>query len=742
MRRRGIAWLVALLLTCAALPIAAQGEGTTIRLLEIYGNDMLFQQGKPVRLAGTAPGGAALRAALLEGETQLMQTDGTADAQGRFELTLPAQPASFTEYSIVLSSGGQTVVVLERVVFGELWLAGGQSNMDWQYSITPEGYAARRAGTLPDQPYVRMLHTPTFPEYQGDENKLPLLPQEDIHGARWLRGDTKDAYDFSAVAWYFACELQQALGVPVGVIGASLGGSSIYTWLAREEIEAHVKADVEALWRYLPAEGWETHSDPNHFQDMTVNYNKRIYPLRYFSPAGVIWYQGETELIGYLNRGVPWDGGNAYKRALTLLQESWGALFGEPKIPLVCANLAGFAYDAKRRPEQPGLFNAMLGELDAANENLATVAIYDVPLNWDASGEIDPSLGNPGAIHPYQKRPIGEKMALAGLGLRYGADYATPVLQKAEAKDGAVLLTFAQAGQGLSAKGGVPLRGFTIAGADGYYHEASAEIVAPNQLRVWNTDITQPISAAYAIGHYGCNANLIGVFADGSTLAAAPFVAAQVPGAVYPRDLDWRSCDFAQTWQKIAEPLFAPAFSTTGRGAQVGFLAEGGTAGGYVRLERAKGGSLYFGLTPEGAQGDYSREKSVSFFIRNPGDASVKLTGLRFYTSDMTWYSPAARTEIPANSGWQRVTLDLEQLYLYGKAFAPLLPGDGVLLENTTRLELRFEAAVGKDCVVEVDEFSFAPRQAEDRFAYDVGQIFLGLLHPLRTIWALFMTLV
>ena len=740
---RKIESVLAILLLCASLPIAAYGEAPDIRLLGIYGDDMLFQQGKPVRLAGFAPEGKPLRAVLCQGAALLGQADGTANAQGMFELTLPTQPASYKEYSIAVTSGGLPVATLERVVFGELWVAGGQSNMDWQYAMTPEGFAGNKAGTIPDKPYIRMLSTPGFPEYLGDSQRLPLLPQEDIPGAAWLRGDTMSAYWFSAVAWHFACELQAALDVPVGVLGASLAGSSIYTWLSREEIDSHpeVKADVTALWRYLPAAGWETHKAPNHFQDMTVNYNKRIYALRHFSPAGLIWYQGETELINYIGSGVPWDSGNAYKRALTLLQESWAALFGAPALPLVCANLAGYAYDPKR-PEQPGLFNAMLGELDTANPNLATVAVYDIPLNWDIAKEIDASLPYAGSIHPYIKWPIGEKMALAARGLRYGADVGTPALKTAEVLNGSVLLTFRQPGEGLFAKNGPRLRGFTIAGADGYYHEANAEILAPNQVRVWNGDIPAPVSAAYAVGHYGSQANLFASFAGGGEMAAVPFVTAQLDGAAYLRDVDWRSCDFAQAWQFKSDPLLVPSFTALDRGAKVKFFTDGGADGGYARLERDRGGALNFGLSPEGAQGDYSREKSLSFYVRNPGSQPVKLTGMRFYTSNFTWYSPAVCVELPAGSGWQPVTLELGKLYLYGKAFVPFLPGSGMLLKNVTRVELRFNAAPGKACAVELDEFRFVPMQEQERFAYGAEQIFLALLHPLRTFWALFMALV
>jgi len=321
----------------------------------------------------------------------------------------------------------------------------------------------------------------------------------------------------------------------------------------------------------------------------------------------------------------------------------------------------------------------------------------------------------------------------------YGEAFATPVLQSAQVTDGAVLLTFKQVGEGLYSKDSARLRGFTLAGADGYYHEARAEIVGTNRVRVWHEGIPEPAGAAYAIGHFSGNANLFAAF-GGGTLAAAPLVTTLLPGAVYLADTDWRGCDFAQIWKRQWNPVLVPSFRAIGRGAKVSFIADG-VVGGAVRLERDAGGIGCFGLAPENSRGDYSREKSVSFYIRNPGSQPLKLSAVRFYTNDVTWYSPAVCVEIPAGSDWQQVTLNLNKLYLYGKAFTPLLPGNSMLLKDVKRIELRFDASLGKACAVDVDEFEFMPQQAEDRFGYDLGQIFLALLHPLRTVLALIMTL-
>ncbi|MCL2512403.1 MAG: hypothetical protein FWF08_00760, partial [Oscillospiraceae bacterium] len=120
----------------------------------------------------------------------------------------------------------------------------------------------------------------------------------------------------------------------------------------------------------------------------------------------------------------------------------------------------------------------------------------------------------------------------------------------------------------------------------------------------------------------------------------------------------------------------------------------------------------------------------------------VKLTGIRFYTSNIAWYSPYINVSIQEGSGWTEITADLNNLYLYGKMFSMFLPGGSSLLKNVSRIEFCFEADTGKDCVVDIDEFSFEQYQTENRFGYTFEQMFLALLHPFRSIWALIMALV
>ena len=110
-----------------------------------------------IHLAGFAPQGTALHAELYLGNALLAQADTLSGADGMFTIELPGQPGSYDEYRILVSSASQPVAALERVVFGELWLAGGQSNMAWQYAIAPEGIAEIKAGYVPERPWIRML---------------------------------------------------------------------------------------------------------------------------------------------------------------------------------------------------------------------------------------------------------------------------------------------------------------------------------------------------------------------------------------------------------------------------------------------------------------------------------------------------------------------------------------------------------------------------------------------------------
>ena len=708
--------------------VSGSAAASGARLLEIYGNHMLFARNKPIRLAGYAPADTEIKAALTLGDGVLRQGAATASADGTFELAMDGVEGGYTKHEIRLYAGGELFAELTDVVFGELWLASGQSNMEYSLALTYEGFELSKTGGADE--YIRALAVPSYPEYNGSGDNLPYEAQNDIKGASWCAGtETAKILNISAVAYFFACELRRELDVPVGILNASLGGSSIYTWLSRGDIEgdAALKNYLVSAGRYISAQQWDS-AEPNPYANMTANYNKKIHPLRRFAPAGLIWYQGESDI------SAPHG---AYTDAMNLMQASYSKLFGheENPMPFVFTQIASFNYgNSLESMNLVGDFNIQLAEIQAqAPASRAMTTMYDVPLDWDTK-LIDKSLPDVGAIHPMIKKPVGEKMAFAALGLVYGrrASYSAPAMADFYTEGNSVFVRFDNTGDSLAVKPingeGTPLYGFSVAGADGVYLEAEAEITAPDTVRIWNDSVKSPASAAYAYSQVNNYSNLFATENGAFTLGASAFITARLPGAKYTQDKYWTTCDFDSVWRETDKPDFFEAFRAGSLNTRVSVTNEEKAAGtGALKVDYtacANAGRFSFGPALRenlfklenfpAVNTDYSLYGTMSFQIKNDSGRVVRLDETRFFTSPVSWYSPLVKgtesvaAEIPPDGQWHTVTLDLKKLCLYGDE-ARFMANGGALKE-VTGIELMFTdpgSKPGDTGTVFVDDFRF-----------------------------------
>jgi len=757
--------LLAVLLACTLLAgaaaVSSSAQSPEASLLNIYGNNMLFSRDKPVRLAGTAtPGTEIMMQIILGGDAIVRSGNATALPDGSFEVETAGIEGGYANYEIKLYANGTPFASLSGVVFGELWLASGQSNMQYGLYQTYEGFELSKTGGTDE--YLRVLDVPVFPEYNGSGDNLPFETLNDIKGATWYKGtDTWRLMSVSAVAYFFACELRKELDMPVGILNASLGGSSIYTWLSRDAIDSTpaVKDYLAATGRYITQDQWGsvTHSA---FVDMTANYNKKIEPLGRFEPDGLIWYQGES------NIGEPHG---AYTDAMNLMQQSYSALFGYEgsQMPFVFTQLASFSYgndlDAYNLV---GNFNIQLGEIQALNPTArAMTTIYDVPLEWDTK-KIDKDMGAVGAIHPMIKKPVGEKMAFAALGLVYGMrdSYTAPRAVESRIEAGSIYVRFDSVGDGLTATpvNGVeaPLYGFAVAGENGIYVEADAEITAPDTVRVWSGLVPNPVSATYAYSQVNNYSNLFATENGEPTLGACAFITQRLEGARYTQDKYWTTCDFADIWRETGEPYFARAFKADSLNASVAITETDVYSGsGALRVDyKAFGEHTRFAFGPAltynksyliptafpAINRDYSVNDTVRFRVKNLSGRPLSLKEMRFYTSAVSWYSPCVSgtdspaADIPADGQWHAITLDLTKLCLYGDA--KRFKANGEVLDNVFDIRLVFgdETAVkGDSGAVLVDDFRFSAGDAEET-NYDLNNLaaafalIIGMLRSLR----------
>lgn len=703
--KKALSIFLAFLLAIGSVSIA-YAENSSAKLYGTYGNDMLFQQNKDAVFAGAATSGAEITAELYNAAGELVASGKSVASDGTFTVSFLAPAGGYDEYNVILKENGTVFAQLENVVFGELWVASGQSNMQYPLSQAKGGAEMFVNGEKLSK-WLRVLLVPPYVNNKVEDTYAD--PQQDIAGAKWVTGENGEVYSMSAVAYYFAAQMQAELDMPVGVLNASLGGSSIESWLSREAIDGDetVKNNLVSRKRYIERNDW-SESGQNIYADMTANYNHKIEALGYFRPAGLIWYQGESDLM---SRNTEAE----YEAMYDLMQRSYSELFGYENelMPFVCTQLASYLYS------DDGLilldWNINYCKIQAARpESRAVVTIYDVPLTY---------LIEAGPIHPECKQEIGERMAYAAKGLAYGMgnSYTAATVEKAEIRDGAVYVTFKNTGDGLACSDDA-LYGFAVCGADGVYAQANAEIVAADTVRVWSEDVKNPVSASYAYCVSNMRSNLYST-ADGAlVMPVCQFVTDKSVGTHYWFDRQWTDCGDEYTWHVMKKAELNKNYASwTAKGAEIAF------AEGVMNVS----GNGDFTLSPvlnyekdekfNDADNDYSDYGTMKMRIRNNGEKAVDLSGVKIYKNSLIWYSPAVNgtkgveASIPADGQWYVIEFDLNRLYLFGNEGGAGRPCGR--LDKVS--EIRFEFANDSDAEISVDSVRFAPDTSDGKAKFD-----------------------
>ncbi|MBQ8026552.1 MAG: hypothetical protein IJ261_00380, partial [Clostridia bacterium] len=280
-----------------------------------------------------------------------------------------------------------------------------------------------------------------------------------------------------------------------GILNSSLGGSSIASWLSREAIEsdsllknAYIENGV-----YIERSDWDE-NNTNIYADMTANYNLRTHAYRNFRPSGMIWYQGETDLI------YGWSH-DTYAYSFDAMQQMYTDMFGfeDGFFPIIYTQIAAYHYPPNDYvlPE----WNINYTEIqNTLPDSRAMITLSDLPLTYI------PELG---VIHPQTKEPVGQRIAWAAQAMVYGKGntHTAATLKASEVKDGSIYATFKNVGDGLTTNSKI-LQGFAICGDNGIYVQAQAEIVSNDTVRIWSDEVSEPISATYAYDVSNMAANL------------------------------------------------------------------------------------------------------------------------------------------------------------------------------------------------------------------------------------------
>ena len=461
-------------------PLATQAE---VKLPSIFSDHMVIQRDQAVPVWGWADPGESVSVTFGEHKATTK-----ANPSGRWQVDLPAMPANTTGTDLTIR--GQNTHKFEDVLVGEVWLCSGQSNMEW--TVNRSGNAKEEIAKAND-PRIRHIKIKHHPAKE---------PQTDVPSPGWQVASPETVGSFSAVGYYFARHLIENLDVPVGLIGSNWGGTRIEPWTAPSGFAAvpalsdiHDKIDrFPSMKKKKKAKDSDEMIEVVNHQSPLALYNGMIHPLVPYAICGAIWYQGES------NNGE----GMLYHEKMKALIHGWRKVWNKPEMPFYYVQLAPYQYGGNRNEKLPGIWQAQLKTLDIPHTGMAVIT----------------DIGNPKNIHPKNKQDVGKRLALWALAKTYSQDdliYSGPLFRQHHITDGKIRVEFDMTGQGLKSRDGKPLTHFEIAGADGTFHPATANIKG-DHLILHSEAVKNPKHVRFAWDQVA-NPNLV----NSADLPASPF---------------------------------------------------------------------------------------------------------------------------------------------------------------------------------------------------------------------------
>jgi len=495
--------LLGVIVVVAALG-AARAE---VRLPALISEHMVVQRGTPVHVWGTAAPAETVSVSF-RGETQR----AAADELGRWSLHLrPGGAGGPFEMEVQ----GSNRIVFRDVWAGDVWVASGQSNMEFALKEANDG---KREIATANWPQIRLFQV---------EQAVSDYPRPDLSTKRgWTACTPESAAGFSAVAYFFGREIHQKQQAPIGLIVSSWGGTPAEAWTslgtlaadaslmpvfaqraqmadARVETQLTIEKEtreIQEAIRRAKAEGkpapWlPWHPDFRAWAPAAL-YNAMIAPLSPFPIRGAIWYQGESN--------SPPEKARLYARLFRSLIEDWRRSWGQADLPFLFVQIANW----ESTDDWPEVREAQRQALALRNTGMAVTI--------DIGDRVD--------IHPRNKQEVGHRLALAARAIVYGesVEYSGPALSRLSAEDHGLRVWFDHQTGGLQARGG-RLDGFEVAGLDGLFRPAQARIDGPSVV-VESNAVTSPVWVRYA-----WSSNPPCTLYNGEGLPASPFRARLSP---------------------------------------------------------------------------------------------------------------------------------------------------------------------------------------------------------------------
>tara|TARA_R110002051_G_scaffold319452_1_gene403543 strand:+ start:16289 stop:17752 length:1464 start_codon:yes stop_codon:yes gene_type:complete len=436
--------------------VVLQTTKAEIKLPAIVSSNMVLQRNTTIELWGWAKAKEKIKikTSWLE-KPKIIETDSNGNWSVEIKTT------NSKEIQEIYLKSKESNIILKNILFGEVWLCSGQSNMQ--------------------QPLKGFYGQPTFGSLQtiinSNNPKLRLFtvnikgskfPLKDLDKYNsWQEATPNSVPNFSAVAYFFGLQLQKILDVPVGLIHSSWGGSKIEAWMSKEVLSNYQKIDLDKI-----------NASKNANIKPNLLYNAMIHPIIRYKIKGALWYQGES------NRSEP----NKYEKLFPAMVKDWRARFNLGDFPFYYTQIAPFSYD-RNKPIEKRINSAFIRE--------AQLKCLDLIPNSGIAITLD--IGDKFSIHPPKKKQVANRLLYNALSKTYGfknIEYVSPIYKALKIENKAIKLFFKNIKTGLYTYNN--LKGFEISGVDKIFHPATAKIVNRNQVLVKSDKVKKPIAVRYA----------------------------------------------------------------------------------------------------------------------------------------------------------------------------------------------------------------------------------------------------
>ena len=431
-----------LLMICSNMIVNAQTH-----VASFFSDGMILQQKKSINIWGIDSAGTKIHVVSSWGET----SQATTSTNGKWKLQLTT-PTAGGPHAITIK--GSSIVTINDVLIGEVWVCSGQSNMQIPLSGGLDGnFIEGGLDAIVNSKNDRI-------RFFTVKQNTSLKPLDNVKG-RWEKAAPSTSGSFSAVGYFFAQQLEKVLDVPIGIVVTAWGSSTAEAWSddkTLNDLGITIPNEIAEMPQKTP----------------TVLYNAMMHPLIGYGVKGVLWYQGEA------NR----RNANEYEKIVNTMVTSWREQWNIGDFPFYFAQIAPFNYGKNN--------SAFLREAQLKSSQNLQNAEMVVTLD----------VGDCTQIHPSKKREVGKRLSYIALAKDYGIsgyDFKSPTLTNYFIEKQEIILTFSNRIQ-LNRNVGTS-ENFEIAGTDMIFYPANAVMKSPyhkdQKLRVFSEKVPNPKAVRY-----------------------------------------------------------------------------------------------------------------------------------------------------------------------------------------------------------------------------------------------------